>query len=394
MKVNRANNIKIVKKANTYLVLSTIRKFEYITVENIISNTGLSRPTVLNIIKELTDKQIVKKAGFAESEVGRSPVLYSLNTEGFFAIGVDIDGPPVHIAVSDINGKLVYSDKFELSEDANVETIRTLISNSINKLIIKNDIHRDNILGIGLGLPASIDIVNNCALNVSRLQVLANQPIADMISKDTGIDVVVRNDAHLIGVAEKRRLDQNANDLLCIVYRTGIGMATILNNELYSGRTGNSGYIGHTTIDFNGKKCACGRRGCLEGLTSKRAIRESYREATGSSLGYRAILALADNGDKIAIDICKDAGNYLGIGIANMVKIFDIYNVVIADICCSEKHVLFKSISKSVKENISPYLKKPCKLYPGSLNDEELALGGCNFVIDEFFVSPELVLKA
>ena len=392
MSGKRANTIKIIKKANSYLVLDNIKTYEYMTVESIITNTGLSRPTVLNILKDLTNKHIVKKAGFAESDVGRSPVLYALNTEEFFAIGVDIDGPPVYVAVSDLSGKLLYSKKFELDESAKIEEIRDAITKAIEDCLQALTIDHTNVLGIGLGLPASIDIVNNCALKASRLQSLENQPIAKMIYEDTKIPVLVRNDAHLIGVAEKKRLD-DCKDLLCCIHRTGIGLATILNDQLYSGDTGNSGFIGHMTIDYSGKICACGKPGCLEALSSKRAIREMYFEQTGVKKGYREILALADHNDKIAINICKEAGKYFGIGLANIVKMMDVCSVVISDIRCDEKHIFFKSINKSLKDHVTTYFKKPCKLYVGKLGENELALGGCNYVIDNFLVSPELILK-
>lgn len=394
MQAKRANSSKIVKKANSFLVLSTIRKFECITTENIAGYTGLSRPTVLKIIKELTDNHIVQKAGFAESEVGRSPTLYSLNTNDFFAIGVDVDGPPVHIAISDINGKLICSTTLEIEPDASVETTRNAISTAILQLMQQKDIQRESVLGIGMGLPASIDLANNRSLNFNRLSVMANEPIADLIAQDTGIPVVVRNDAHLIAKAEKMHIDPNVSDMMCIVYRSGIGMAIIINNQLYCGSTGNSGFIGHTTIDLNGKPCPCGQRGCLERYTSKQAICQRYEEATGNLLPYETILLLAEKGDKLAAEICKEAGHILGIGIANMIKVMDIRNVVIADIGCTEKHILFRSLQKSLRDNTITYFKKPCKVYSGKLKKEELALGGCNFVIDEYFVLPELVLKA
>lgn len=392
MIVKKANTIKIIKKANSCLVLDNIKTYEYMTVESIIKNTGLSRPTVLNILKDLTNKHIVKKAGFAESDVGRSPVLYALNTEEFFAIGIDIDGPPVYLAVSDLGGNLLYSKKFVLEESSKIDEIRIAITREIEECLQALKIDPKKVLGIGLGLPASIDIVNNCALNASRLQSLENQPIAKMIYDDTKIPVLVRNDAHLIGVAEKKRLE-DCKDLLCVIHRTGIGLATILNNELYTGDTGNSGFIGHMTIDYSGKLCACGKHGCLEALSSKRAIREMYFEQTGKRKGYREILELANSNDKIAINICKEAGNYFGIGLANIVKMMDIYTVVISDIRCDEKHIFFKSINKSLKDHVSTYFKRPCKLYVGKLEENELALGGCNYVIDNFFVSPELILK-
>ncbi len=389
----KPNTIKIVKKANSALVLDSIKTYGSITVDSILRNTGLSRPTILKVLKDLLEKRIIIKAGFGESEIGRSPILYSLNTNEIFAIGVDVDGPPIHIGIADISGRLLHAITIELEEDSSILTIKNAISQGISECIDLLKIKKEDVLGVGLGLPASIDIKNNCALNVSRFSALAKQPIADMLFNDNGIPVTVRNDAHLIGVAEKRKLSKDISDMLCIIHRTGIGMATILNNQLYSGDTGNSGFIGHMVIDCQGKECACGRKGCLEALASKRAIRELYHNFTGEKKKYSEIIESAQKNDEVAIETCRIAGNYLGIGIANVVKTLDIYTIVISDIGCNEDHIFFKSIYKSLKEYVTPYFNKPFKLYSGKLRSHELPLGGCIFIIDNFFVSPELKLR-
>ena len=388
----RANTTKIVAKANGYLVLNTIRESEMVTVEGLIQSTGLSRPTVLKILKEFMEKGLVNKAGYAENEVGRLPTLYSLNLDEYFAIGIDIDGPPVYIAVSDLSGKLLYSEKFELDIDSSIEEIKDTLIENINAVIQTIGIEAKNIIGIGVGLPASINNAKGEAVMVSRLKALIGQPIGKMLSEELGISVMIQNDAHLIGIAEKR-MRKEKDDVLCIVERSGIGMAIIIDDSIFDGGSGNAGFIGHITMDMNGRLCACGKRGCLEALSSKRAIREIYLERTGERLGYRQVLKKASEHDEVAMEVCREAGRYLGIGIANIVKTLDINTVIISDICCDEKHIFFKSIAQGMKEYIVPFFDKPVKLSAGKLKEEEMALGGCHYVIDGFFDSPQLILK-
>ena len=376
----RANTTKIVGKANSYLVLNTIKENEKITVEGIVSNTGLSRPTVLKIIKELMERRLVKKAGYAENEVGRQPVLYSLDTESYFAVGIDIDGPPVYVAVTDLSGNLLYSRKYEVDVDIAIEALVDEVAGYVNAALN------------ALGIKESVDINTNQAYMVSRLKALIGEPIDELLGSRLKIPVLVKNDAHLIGVAEKKRIKE-ANDILCIVHRTGIGMAIILDEKIYNGSSGNSGFIGHLTVDVHGRRCACGKDGCLEALSSKRAIKEMYYEKTGEKLRYRQILAAAAKNDESAVEVCKYAGKYFGIGIANIVKILDIGTVVLSDIRCDENHIFFKSIRESMTEYLEPFFNKKISLTVGKLSESELALGGCSYVIDEFFVSPELVLK-
>ena len=228
----RANTTKIVAKANGYLVLNTIRESEMVTVEGLIQSTGLSRPTVLKILKEFMEKGLVNKAGYAENEVGRLPTLYSLNLDEYFAIGIDIDGPPVYIAVSDLSGKLLYSEKFELDIDSSIEEIKDTLIENINGVIQTIGIEAKNIIGIGVGLPASINNAKGEAVMVSRLKALIGQPIGKMLSEELRISVMIQNDAHLIGIAEKR-MRKEKDDVLCIVERSGIGMAIIIDDSIF-----------------------------------------------------------------------------------------------------------------------------------------------------------------
>lgn len=388
----RANTTKIVGKANSYLVLDSIKNNEAITIDGIIKQTGLSRPTVLKTIKQYLESNLIKKAGYAENEVGRSPVLYSLNGETYFAIGVDIDGPPIYLAVSDIMGKIVYSAKYEVDIDASIHKIIETIVNGVKIALEKLNLESKNIIGMGIGLPASVDLKKKCAVTLSRLEALIEQPIGEMIEQELGIPVLVRNDAQLIGIAESRKLN-NAQDILCIVQRTGIGLAIIVDGHIYGGTTGNAGFIGHLTIDENGRPCSCGGKGCLEAMSSKRAIKEIYYEKTGRKLRYREILQAASEKEPVAVETCKNAGRYFGIGIANIIKILDVKTIVISDIRCDEKHIFFKSISKSVKEHLDPFFNKRVKMCVGKLEEGEMGLGGCYYVIDEFFASPKLILK-
>ena len=102
----KRNNIKLLKEANKILVLQCIMKLAPISTEEILKHTGLSRPTVINLLKELTDEEIVTKAGFSESSGGRSAALLALNGEKHFALGIDFEFPAVRMAIANMKGDI------------------------------------------------------------------------------------------------------------------------------------------------------------------------------------------------------------------------------------------------------------------------------------------------
>lgn len=388
----KANNSKIVKKANKFLVLEIIKEYECITVEGIISHTGLSRPTVLTILKELTEENLVTKSGYAPSDIGRQPVLYSINANGYFSMGIDVDAPPVRLAISNLNGEPVYYSYWEIGLEDTVEDIVNIIIENINKAISEAGIDPSKILGIGLGMPAVIDKTKNKTAVISRIKGWVDVPVDSMIKAKTGIDVYVRNDAHLLGVAEKSFL-KNTDDIIYIIHRSGIGAAIIINGHLYEGKYGNSGYIGHSAIEINGRQCDCGAKGCMETYCSKRSIIEDYYNLTGKRCSYVDIIKGAEKNDKDAVSVLIAAGEAFGIGISNVIKAYDISTVVIGDLKCSEKHVFFKTISETVKMNTENYALKPPKILVGKLKEQQYGLGGCHFVLKKFFSSPKLKLN-
>lgn len=145
-----ANNSRIIKYANRHLLLDTIKKYEPITIENMVHMTRLSRPTVLNILNGLIKRGIVEKVGFAESSGGRQPTLFSFNLSQHFAIGIDFEFPPVRLVISDLMGNAVLSRNWECRFDMNQKEIIDILVDNIRIAITSLNITAKNIIGIGL----------------------------------------------------------------------------------------------------------------------------------------------------------------------------------------------------------------------------------------------------
>lgn len=387
-----AKTIKIAKKANIYLVLDTIRRKKECTIEELTDETGLSRPTILNILKDLKSEGVLTTSGYAPTEIGRQPVLYTLDTDNNFAIGIDVDVPPINLIITNSKYEIVYKKTWNTDYQEQPSAITEKIIREIQKALDKLGINYHKVLGIGLGLPASIDIENNATVRLSRITNWNNYPISQVIQEQTNIGVYMRNDAHLLSIAEHKMLNKDS-DSLFIVLRSGIGMAAIINNHLYEGAQGNAGYIGHTILKIGGRECDCGLKGCFETYCSKRAIVKDYLAASNEKKTYLEILKLAKKGDPNAIKVLEQAGTYLGIGISNFIKIYEIYNVIVGDIRCDADHVFFQSIIKSTKDNLKNFTNVEPKIIPGKLESDNFGLGGCYFVLGKFFAKPEMQLK-
>lgn len=394
--MDAANNSRTIKHANRHLLLDTIKQFEPITIENMVQKTRLSRPTILNILDGLTKRGIIQKVGYAESSGGRQPALFAFNLSHHFAIGIDFEFPPVRLMVSDLTGNSVLNKIWTCRFDMSNKEIINLLVGNIREAIASLDITSKNIIGIGLGIPGTINIKTNRSEIISRIPEWNNTPLSDILERELGIPVYVRNDAHLLALGGQQLLSLDKTDFMYVAYRTGIGMAILRNRVLYEGEFGNSGYIGHTVIDVNGDLCNCGQRGCLETFASKRTIEYKYAQTRSldTRIDFDTLLKLCNNGDTIAREIFVTAGKYLGIAIANSAKLLDISTVIIGDLNCSADHSFMRSISDTVHAYSTNYSAKPIKVLPQAFTDQnQYALGAALFVTDKYFTAPRLRLS-
>ena len=389
------NSTKLIKTANRHLILSVIRKAETVTIENLIHATHLSRPTILNIIDELLEQNIIERIGCAESAVGRQPFLYALTHHTYFAIGIDFEFPPIRLVVTDLSGAVCYQKNWESSFDTKKDDIIESLVANIQLALDTLHLTTDSIIGIGLGIPGTININKNTSEIISRIPEWNKTPLSEILSQYFSVPIYVRNDAHLISMAVQAASRLEEQTFLFISYRTGIGMSIIQNGRPYNGCFGNAGYLGHTTADINGDLCICGNRGCLETFVSKTAIENKYAQArnSGSRISFDEVLQAAADGDSIAIDVLDHAGIYFGIAIANCIKLLDIPTVIIDGLNCSKDHIFIQTIEQTVNRFCASYAIEPIKIIPYQHEKENYALGAAYFILDTFFHEPKLKLS-
>ena len=192
------NTTRTIKTANSCLVLDVIRNTESVTIEEIVHTARLSRPTVLSIIDDLLQRNIIVRAGLGESNVGRQPVLYAINTSQHFAIGIDFEFPPVHLVVTDLSGAIRYQQNWNCNFDMQKSEIIQFLVDGIQQAMDDLHLSFENIICIGLGIPGTVDIKKNMSETISRIPEWNKTPLSEILSKQFNVPIFVRNDAHLM----------------------------------------------------------------------------------------------------------------------------------------------------------------------------------------------------
>jgi glucokinase len=203
-----------------------------------------------------------------------------------------------------------------------------------------------DVAAVGLGIPSLVDSRTGNSMISVHLP-LTGVDVGAAVARHTGLPVIVDNDANAAVLAEQRHgVASSHSHVVCLTIGTGIGGGLVLDGRLYRGSTGAGAELGHMVIDSNGPPCSgnCPNRGCLESLVSGRAIaaeavsaaKRQPESALGRALGRgvqitgEAVTDFANSGDQTSREVLAVIGGRLGIGIANLINIFNPEVVVVA----------------------------------------------------------------
>ncbi len=356
------NPMSEIKSKNEYTIFEIIRRKGPISRASLAKKTGLTRGTVSCLTKEMIDSGYIKESSIGESKKGkggRKPILLTLDNKKNFFIGVDAHWDIVSIAVSDILGNILYQDSYDwegiLSPEEYFEKLEKAIFDIISKNKLDNKI---NSLGISMsgvidskkGILRCLGHMNWPVVNVKKYLRKLNLPI--YIDNRTSSSLVAETWFHYDVFPE------NATVFFMNVIE-GIGGALMVNGHLMKSNNNSIGEIGHTSINFNGKKCYCGRKGCLEMYVSDKVFVKVYSEKTGEKFlidknirkTSEKIMEKALSGDHIAREILEDAAIKISVGICNTVNFIAPGFIIIGGTITKAWHIVEPIIKKEVKKN-------------------------------------------
>ena len=210
---------------------------------------------------------------------------------------------------------------------------------------------------------------------------LGDLRLAEGLESRLGMRVVVANDADCAALGEYwQGAGKGAASLFLFTLGTGMGGAMVMEGRLWEGSAGIAGEIGHTVVDIDGPRCACGRRGCLEALFSATAIIREYRKhrlkrADTTAVTAKSVFQLARRGDRVACRVVADASRALGIGIANVYLLLNPEVILIGGGVARAGTMLIGPATRHARTEIFPVLRDRLKVKRASLSDDAGLVG-------------------
>ncbi len=258
-------------------------------------------------------------------------------------------------------------------------------------LLSAEGVDRAAVVAIGVATPGPIDARLGVVTAPPNLPGWRDVPLGRMIQDEFGLPTSLENDANAAAMGEHRfGVGCDAEHLIYVTASTGIGGGFILDGRLYRGATGAAAEVGHMTILPHGPLCGCGNRGCLEALASGTAIAREARErvargvatliaelAQGDSDGISAkmVAQAADLGDAEANEILDQAMIFLGVGMANLVNLFNPQLLVIGGGLTKMGPRLFDPVRRIVDRRAFPATASAVEIKRAQLGDDVGLLG-------------------
>jgi glucokinase len=253
--------------------------------------------------------------------------------------GIDLGGTTIKIGPVTTNGEIIEERIINTNVELGPVNAIERVAQTIDLL---TKAHEDyEIVAAGIGVPGILDIKAGKIVEASNFPGWENFEITKELSRRINIPVFLENDANLAALGEQwLGAGAGSKDMFMVTLGSGVGGALITNGKLFS-LNEVSGEFGHMIINFEGPKCSCGRNGCVEAYFSKHGLKRITKEKLQynpvsvlksydeDKLTPQIIANAAMQGDKLAIDIFKDASKAMGIAISNIINLLGVHKIVI-----------------------------------------------------------------
>ncbi|UVI27964.1 ROK family protein [Paenibacillus spongiae] len=301
------------------------------------------------------------------------------------AVGVDIGGTKIHFALVDDEGKLYHQEIVRTESRKGAVVVLNQVLEGIERMCLAVPAYtdREKLRGIGIGSAGQIDFATGrVAFAVDTLPGWTGTRIKEEVSaRFPGLRVIVDNDVNVQAIAERRYgAAQGLNSFVCLSLGTGVGGAVVENGQLIRGTFGGAAELGHVSVDFNGPRCSCGNRGCLElyasgtgivRLADERAAAGLYEGQTDS----RSVIKGWLDGESSAAAVMDVVIAALSTATSGLIHTFNPQAVIIGGGVSEAGEPLLTALRSETALRTAPAMWKAVQIVPAAVGIQAGVIG-------------------
>lgn len=306
-----------------------------------------------------------------------------------YSIGIDIGGTNTVFGIVDREGNVVAKDSMKTKMDGGFDKYLEKLYASVSSMV-QNKGLEGKIVGIGVGAPGAN--YHTGEINAANLNWGGKVPFKKVMEEKFNLPVTVTNDANAATLGEMiYGASKGMDDFIMITLGTGIGGGVVSNGKLVYGHDGLAGELGHVKVIRNGgRKCGCGKTGCLEAYCSSTGLVRTaleyldsdrpskLREIPAEKLTSKDVYDAAVVGDELANEIFKFTGELLGDALADFVAFSSPKAFILFGGLAKSGDVLLKHVKKGFDDNLLFIYKDKPEIIFSALNEDDGAVLGAS----------------
>ncbi len=363
MKSESVINQSRMKQQNRTSVIYALWKNAPISRTGLAKVTGLNKATITSIVASLEEEGMIVPSGSLKGSVGRAQNLLMFNEQYVLCAGILFRPPVMKIAISNIRAKILWMKDLPFSSAQSPMEVLTQVADLLDEGLSTCGAYSDKLLGIGVGTASLLRPDDKMLYAIHSIN-WRNIPVVEYLQRRFQVPIIADTASNNAILGEKHfGAAKDADNAIYLSVGYGIGGGILMDGQLYRGSNGFAGDLGHYVIDPSGPPCPCGKRGCWEVMASSIATKKSFSELCDA----------AEQGDGAAVAALAQIGRNLGLGISNLVSIFDPQLVVLGGDVVRAGDLVMVPCRNTVKERVWPWVWERTRIEFSSLS----GLVGC-----------------
>jgi len=389
-----------------HVIQAAVWRFGPLSRVEIHKLTHLRPNTISALVRQLLDEGCLVEAGPSDNPMGRKQILLRLDEDHSFVAAVELDDEFVTASAMDLMPRIRSSVKEPTELSAGMDGLVRQLLSCTRRAIEQAGVSNRALLGIGIADSGLVNSQDGVVVTSSTIDFWKQVPLKAIFEKEFQIPVLLEDKTRARAMAERTLgAGQGAQDMIYIDYGRGIGAGIILDGKPLRGHRWAAGEFGHTHVSEDNTACPCGSFGCLEAMAGALALELRIRKAISegstpqglASPGADAnrisawqVLKAASLGDKTCSTIVEQAGNYLGLGLANLVNLFNPSMIVLDRRLEEAGQPLLDQLVRIVRRQALSHSTEDLKIRFAKLDQDAGVMGMGLMLLEQHFEIPAL----
>ncbi|WP_100406072.1 ROK family transcriptional regulator [Bacillus solitudinis] len=306
--------------------------------------------TLTRMITELEGNGWLCSGEIGQPNGGRPPILYKVEANAGHLIGIEIARIHVQVLLLDLEFKVIDRERFFLTLDHTPEITIPLILSDMRKLLQRNCLSVEGIIGVGIGAVGPLNREKGLIINPESFLAKGwnDVDIVSEINKEFAVPIVLNNGGNTAAIAEYHAQSFTKENLLYSISGYGIRCGYIQAGTSLNSRQGDASSYGHMIVNPEGRLCSCGKKGCLNAYSSFGAMFERISERNCSVVvkSTDQLIEALHQKNQVVVDVVYEAAYYYGLAVANMMNLLHPDLVILQGKLIEESESFFNKVTE------------------------------------------------